>query len=212
MQNPYLINLFSKSIPFLLIIFIAGCNPNAKIKRQDNKEVIRNIFENWKQEQLKSHKYWAHDSCNSEWMFKYSPSIDWDKTPFGPFGFYDDSSSYKFVFADLNQDSIADGSITFQPKLCDYGTGGKWIFKSVLITSADSGYILNDSINFSLFNDARVDSAAFIKVDSIAANKIFITTINYQEIQLSTAKNFYRMEFDYKRKKLIQLIDSVAVF
>lgn len=84
-------------LPILYLVTISFTNQDIERETGADKETIREIFYNWQSQQIKSHQFWAEDSCQRNFISKreFSGTIP------EMFGF-PDSSEIKFSFADIH--------------------------------------------------------------------------------------------------------------
>ena len=143
------------------VILIVGCNA------KDNTElIIRDKFENWKKEQIKSGQFLDKQKCNPDYIKTKEPRLF--------FGFPD---SIDFRFADVNSDNVTDGLVTFIPDQCDGGNGYMWIQSKILILSKGDTFVTVD--NF--FDPLQVHAEGAYLLDSVSTNLFFGTYYQFTE-------------------------------
>ncbi len=89
---------------------------------------IANAFDFWKTEQLTAGNYAVLNRCNPDSI----PASE------GKLAIPDDVI---LSFSDINNDSLLDGLVVFEPVYCDGSSGKKWVQHQVLILSSPEGYI-----------------------------------------------------------------------
>lgn len=87
---------------------------------------IADAFDFWKTEQITAGTYVAFNQCNPT----ASPNPEGMSIP----------EDVIMSFSDINNDSLLDGLIVFEPVYCNGSTGKKWIQHQVLVLSSPEGY------------------------------------------------------------------------
>ena len=140
---------------------MVGCDTKDNIEL-----IIRDKFENWKKEQIKSGQFLDKHKCNPDYVKTKEPRLF--------FGFPD---SINFKLADVNNDKVTDGLVTFIPDQCDGGNGYIWIQSKILILSEGDTFVTVD--NF--FDPLQVHSEGVYLLDSVSKNLFFGTYYQFTE-------------------------------
>lgn len=88
---------------------------------------IADAFDYWKNEQLQIGTYAALNRCNPDSI----PASE---------GRLSIPNDIIISFSDINNDSLLDGLVVFEPVYCDGSVGKKWVQHQVLILSSPEGY------------------------------------------------------------------------
>ncbi len=86
---------------------------------------IADAFDFWKNEQIAAGIYVALNRCNPDSVQAPALSIP---------------DEVVMSFSDLNNDSLLDGLVVFEPVYCEGSSGKKWVQHQVLILSSPEGY------------------------------------------------------------------------
>ena len=157
-------------------------------------------FANWQKQQINEKRFWASDSCYPGWFDKHDVNETLDNLIYG----FPSDSSIKFSFADLNQDGNLDGLVTFNADQCDGGNASTWNQWQVFILSNNGNYNVNDTIQVDKFSLTEFDSLGFYRLDSIKANKIFGTYIEFKDEDGRCCPSINRpVAFDFSGKRLV---------
>ena len=203
----------------LLFIFsiIFSCNNSETIQKTysppdhlSDVDKIKNVFLRWQRNEIDLKHFLHSDSCDVDW-FDFNPlPSDFIGMNGMIYGFPKESNDYKYVFADLNEDGTLDGLILFHPRQCDGGNSSNWTKLSVLITSENGNYLVNDNIQVDTFSSTNFDSNGFYWIDSISANRIWADYIEFKSIDAMCCPSIYRLvEFNYSEKKLVHLGENI---
>jgi hypothetical protein len=189
----------------LLFCFIgAGCSYKHDYKYQkESTDRIKQIFNEWENDEIKSGHFINHDSCNWEYVTRLK--VD------GLKDIWSIPSDLNYSFADLNNDSIVDGLVSFCPDQCDGGNGSVWVRFQILIISDKSKYDLSSYLSEGLNNQIGKSKEGFRFIDSISNNEIWGTYYEFKEGDAfccpSIIKRFHEQYCDWikneKNKKLL---------
>jgi len=195
------------SIMLTSLTVLIYCCKNDKVDNEQDanqskilneKEKIQKVFKGWETREIKAGHFFASDSCNQEWFIdhKFDGTIDQE------WGI-PDSSEIKFSFADLNNDGKLDGLVTFTPDQCDGGNASMWTQLQLFLLSDKEDYKIIDTIQVDKFSSTEFDSLGFYWLDSIAANKIFGTYIEFKGNDGHCCPSINKpVTFDFVKRKL----------
>jgi hypothetical protein len=164
----------TKTLILLICVFLTSCSNKQNYKYQnENIDRIKQVFNDWKNNEIKNGHFINHDSCNWEYVSKLKINELQD--------IWSIPSELNYSFADLNNDSIIDGLISFCPDQCDGGSGSVWFRYQILIVSYKTKYDLSCFLSEGLSNQIGKSKEGFRFIDSIANNEIWGTYYEFKE-------------------------------
>lgn len=173
---------------------------NTRSTKPSDKVQIYNLFQNWRNEEIRLGHFFAKDSCNPAWFqeHEFNGTID------AEWGI-PDLDEVGFSYADLNGDGKLDALIQFNPIQCDGGNASMWSQITLFALSGKNQYTLTESIDVSKFKNTDFDKNGFYWLDSIAENRIIGTYIEFLEDDGHCCPSIQKQViFDFKKKSCVK--------
>jgi len=163
-------------------------------------QILKNIFAEWQKNEIKKKLFWANDSCNPDWIILHptdTSGIVWS---------FPDNTSFKFSYADINNDGKIDQLVTFTPEQCDGGNGSMWTQIEVLTISNHNQYTTTSTLSDGNFSYLGKDTSGFYWFDSIGVNKIYGRYLKFKNTDGHCCPSIIKPEIlDYDTNKVLYL-------
>jgi hypothetical protein len=192
-----------KTLPVIvsIIVSLSACLNDQKNNLQvSNKDKIMHAFREWQAGAVKQEKYCPSDSCNPSYFTNHNKNEKLQEGLGLP-----DSTKFRCLFVDINNDNQMDALITFHPICCTCSdTTGKVVPQAqVIVISNGNKYEANDTFFYHLFSDS---SDIHIDVDSAASNYFYGTyfKIGKQDTSVDQYQKSISIAYDTKEIKFIK--------